>query len=122
MDIHFTHYHSEEEAEKKWRERAGRINRENLFVFLEERDGITRADLEKLGELQVRGVLAFTCNPYPDLPYCVYLPKYREVGEVGNILEKRLIDDSREYEHVFDFIRWFNDADGIPYDVSAFLK
>ena len=122
VDVHFTHYHTEEEAEKKWHERAERINLDNLFVFLEERDGITRADLEKLGELQVRGVLAFTCNPYPDLPYCVYLPKYHEVGEVGNILEKRLIDDSREYEHVFDFIRWFNEADGIPYDVSAFLK
>lgn len=122
VDVYFTHYHSEDDSERKWNERAERIHYDNMFVFLEERDGITRAELEKLGQLHARGVLAFTCNPYPDLPYCVYLPKYHKAGEVGNILKKRLIDDSREYEHVFDFVRWFNEADGMPYDVSAFIK
>ena len=122
ITIYFTHYPTEEEAERKWYERAKRINRDNLFVFLEERDGIGREDLEKLAGLPVRGIVAFTCNQYPDLPYCVYLEKYHRDGEVGNILRKSYLDDSREYEHFFDFVKWFNEADGGKHDVSAFVR
>lgn len=122
VTVHFTHYKTEEEAVRKWNERAERINRENLFVFIEERDGIGRRELERMKELRVRGVVAFTCNEYPDLPYCVYLPKYHKTGEVGNILKKTLLDDSREYEHYFDFVKWFNEADGGEYDVRGFIK
>ena len=122
VDVHFIHFHTREEAERKWRERAERINRDNMFVLLEERDGITRTDLERLGSLRAKGVLAFTCNPYPDIPYCVYLPQYHSDGEVGNILKKTIWDDSREYEHIFDFVKWFNDADGKSYDVRQFVK
>ena len=120
--ITFTHYKTAEEAETKWKERVTRINKDNLFVFLEERDAISYEDLKKLGSVHARGVLAFTCNNYPDLPYCVYLEKYHKSGEVGNVLQKFLLDDSREYEHVFDFVRWFNEADGGDYNVQKFTR
>lgn len=122
ITVFFTHYKSAEEAEQKWRERTERINRDNLFVFIEERDGITRSDLEKLKQIPARGVLAFTCNDYPDLPYCVFIRKYHKNQEVGNILAKNILDDSREYEHYFDFVKWFNEADGGVFDVGRFKK
>lgn len=120
--IHFTHYKTEQEASEKWYERAQRINRDNLFILIEERDGIGRQELEAFGTLKARGIVAFTCNEYADLPYCVYMPQYHSAGEVGNILKKRLIDDSREYEHFFDFVKWFNEANGEDHDVRPFLK
>lgn len=122
ITIYFTHYKTAEEARIKWVERSARINKDNLFVFLEERDGITRKDLECLKELQVKGIVVFTCNRYPDLPFCVYIDKYHEQGEVGNILKKNLIDDSREYEKIFDFVKWFNEAKGSNYDVKGYTK
>ena len=118
----FTHYKTPQEAESKWRERSARINYDNLFVFIEERDGITKDDLKRLCDLQVRGIVAFTCNEYPDIPYTVYLPKYHAQGEIGNILRKNLLDDSREYERYFDFVKWFNEAEGGNYDVSGFIR
>lgn len=121
ITIHFTHYDTAVQAEEKWRERAKRINYDNLFFFIEERDGITRRDLERLAELPARGIVAFTCNEYKDLPYAVYLPKYHADGEVGNILKQRYIDGSREYERYFDFVKWFNEANGEPYIVESFL-
>ena len=98
-----------------------RINYDNLFVFIEERDGITEKDLKALGKLHVRRVVAFTCNEYPNLPYSVFLPQYHSRGEVGNILKKSILDDSREYERYFDFVRWFNEAGGGDYDVSDYI-
>ncbi len=120
ITIYFTHYKTVEDAKSKWIDRAKRVNRNNLFIFIEERDGLTYEDLKKLRYINARGVVAFTCNPYPDLPYCVYIDKYHAEGGVGNILAKSLLDDSREYEKFFNFVRWFNEAKGEDFNVRMF--
>lgn len=122
VPLHFTHYGSEEDASEKWFSRAKRIRRDNIFVVIEERDGITKEDLLKLKELKVKGVCAFTCNEYPDIPYAVYLPEFHKNGEVGNILTRNYLTDARKYEDYFDFVGWFNEADGGDYDVSKFIR
>lgn len=121
ITLHFTHYHTEEEAAGKWAERAARIDKENMFVFLEERDGLSREDILRLGGIHARGLVVFTANKYPDIPYAVQIPKYAPDGEVGNILAVSYLDGKREYERYFDFVGWFNQADG-NYDVSPFVK
>lgn len=118
--IHFTHYHSKEEASIKWNSRAKRINKENLFIFCEERDGITEDEIKSLYTIDARGIVVFTANEYADIPYAVYISKYHKEGEIGNILTKNHIDGSREYELYFDFVRWFNCANG-NYDVSDYI-
>lgn len=120
--VHFTHYHTEQESLDKWKERYSRINRDNVFVFLTERDGITREQIESLKNLNVKGLVVFTANDYSDIPYTVQIKKYESDGEVGNILKKSYINDCREYEKYFDFVKWFNEANGGDYDVSKFVK
>lgn len=120
ITLHFTHYHSEEEATQKWLERSARISRDNLFIFLEERDGLTREDILRLGSIHARGLVVFTANAYPDVPYALQIQKYASGGEIGNILKKSYWDDSREYEKYFDFVRWFNEANG-NFDVTPFM-
>lgn len=91
--IHFTHYRSEEEATHAWRERSKRIDRDNLFVFLEERDGLTKEDILRLGSIHACGLVVFTANAYPDIPYALQIQKYERDGEVGNILRKSYLDE-----------------------------
>ena len=122
ISIQFTHYHSRSDAVEKWRSRAMRIDSENTFVFLAERDGLTEQDIRSLGTLNVRGLMVFTANAYPDIPYAVQIGKYKDEGEVGNILKQSYVDASREYENYFDFVKWFNEANGAPYDVTPFVK
>ena len=121
ITLHFTHYHTEEEAAQKWAERSARIDRDNLFIFLEERDGLTREEMLQLGSTRARGLVVFTANAYPDIPYALQISKYASDGEVGNILAKSYWDDSHEYEKYFDFVKWFNEADG-NFDISPFVK
>lgn len=122
ITVHFTHYKTREEAENKWNSRKLRIDKNNIFIFIEERDGITAEELRSLSSLKVRGIVAFTYNEYPDIPYAVYLEEYHKEGEVGNILKRNYFDDSREYEKYFDFVKWFNEADGGNYCVSPFVR
>lgn len=120
--IHFTHYTSEEEAAEKWYERCSRINSENLFIVCSERDGVQKEDILKLKNVKARGIVVFTYNKYPDIPYACYIKKYRNNGEVGNILKKNYITGSHEYESLFDFIKWFNLSNGKKFDISEFVK
>lgn len=120
--IHFTHYQTAEEAEHKWKSRVKRIQRDNMFVFVEERDGLTEETIRELGKLPVKGLVVFTAHEYSDIPYALYLPQYHANGEVGNILKRSYLDDSREYESCFDFVKWFNEAEGYPFDIRPFRK
>ena len=90
------------------------------LFFLEERDGITFDEIKALSDLKLKGLVVFTAHKY-DLPYTVYIDKYNVDGEVGNILRKNHLTESREYEKYFDFVKWFNEADGGNYDVSKFI-
>lgn len=121
IKLHFTHYHTEEEAVHKWVERSARIDRENLFVFLEERDGLTKETMLQLGKIHAKGLVIFTANSYPDIPYTIQIKKYASSGEVGDILKKSFLDDSRVYEKYFDFVKWFNEANG-DFDISSFVR
>ena len=122
ISIHFTHYASRYEAESKWKERAARIQPDNIFVFLEERDELTKEEILKLSELKVKGLAVFTANAYDDIPYTVSIKKYQNDGEIGNILTRSFWNDAREYEYYFDFVKWFNEANGGNYDVSSFVR
>jgi len=55
------------------------------------------------------------------MPYAVYLPQYHNDGEVGNILARKYFDDSRAYKKYFDFVKWFNEADGGNYNVEKYV-
>ena len=122
VSICFTHFKTEEEAREKWQERAKRIDRDNLFIFAEERDGLTEEQIRAFGSLPAKGVAVFTAREYPDIPWAVYIPKYAKDGEVGNILRRNYVNDSREYEKYFDFVKWFNEADGKDLNVRPFIK
>ena len=110
--IYFTHYKTQEEVRDKWIDRSMRIDDNNLFIFADERDGVAEHQIWELGKVSAIGILVFTAHRYQDIPYTQFLPAYEKEGEVGNILRRSLFDDSREYEKYFDFVEWFNEADG----------
>lgn len=121
IDVHFTHYKNKEDALKKWNDRCERINKENIFIVLQERDGLTYEMMKELGKLNVKGLLIFTAHDYRDLPYCLYLKEFNSDGVVGNILKKSYINGSRKYEKYFDFVKWFNESNG-TLDISKYKK
>lgn len=122
ITIHFTHYNTKEEAIEKWNSRAKRIDKDNMFIFCSERDGITREEIESLGELNVRGIVVFTAHDYSDIPYTLYIPKFEKYGEVKNIQKVNYPSEKRNYEKYFDFVKWFNEANGGNYDVSPYSR
>ena len=93
-----------------------------MFICLMERDSLTREEILALGKLHLKGLVVFTANQYEDIPYTLHIPKYEKDGEIGNLLARNYINDSRAYEKYFDFVKWFNESDGSSYDISRFRR
>ena len=67
IKLYFVHYESEEQARSKWIERSKRINLENLFILMADRDGCTKDDLIEFDNLPYKNKIVFTHVPYDDI-------------------------------------------------------
>ena len=83
IEIIFMHYHSCEEAEKKWRRRISRINWNNVIYKFSEMNGCTLEDLKAFDALPVKNKVMFTHKDYGFLSQCVYSAFAKE-GSVPN--------------------------------------
>lgn len=110
MKIHFTHYATNEEALKKWNERKSRIDFDNLYILFNDKDGITEEQIRSLKKVNCRNLCVFTSKEYPDLPYTFCVKKYRGQPCVGNLLKKSKLTGLREFEEIFDYVKWLNSS------------
>lgn len=108
ITIYFNHYKSKEEAYKAWNRRKKRINYDNLFIIMYDKDGITKKDLEKLKDIKCRGKLVISNNEYPDLDYVIRIPANIDNMETRYRLEKNKLTGIRKFETVFDYVDWLN--------------
>ena len=110
--IHFNHYHTEEEANKKWVERTKRIYRDNLFIIcadLPNTRKITHEDMVSLKDIPCRGKVVFSIRKYDDIDYIVPLPK----DPNGDYVNSYMFDKSKyfqryRWEEAFDWVHWLN--------------
>ena len=75
----------------------------NMNEFAKNRNTVTKEKIAERGKIfDVNGeVLALNVTSYTLIAY---------------------LDDSREYESCFDFVKWFNEAEGYPFDIRPFRK
>ena len=83
IEIHFLHYHSEEEVEEKWRRRASRINWNKLLVIGMMQNECTEADIVDFDALPFPNKILFSAKK-SNLKSVVYIPKYSGQNEVGD--------------------------------------
>lgn len=108
VTIYFLHYKSEEEAERKWNERKRRVNYDNLFFIMTDRDGCTYEDLKAFDGLTgCRNKVVFTHKNYPELKYSFHLKKFEKDGQVGVITKLKKFSWFRDLD-AFDWREFLN--------------
>lgn len=107
--IDFMHYSSNEEAEQKWYERFSRVNYDNIFFMLHQREKCTDDILREFDSLPFENKVMFVSKPYTELKSAFYF-KDRQTPQgyldhiypyKGKLTGKRYYDD-------FDYVSWFN--------------
>lgn len=107
ITLHFMHYHSEQEAREKWQERLKRLNLDNLFIMMTDRDGCTYQNLQDFDRLPFENKVVFTHKPYPEIRSSVYIKAFENQNQVGDLFEFSGWNGKKYYDQ-FDYVAWFN--------------
>lgn len=109
VELHFMHYRTFEEAKNKFVERSKRINRDNLFVFLEAGIETTDDIVERFDALPFKNKVIITNKEYPDISDSLFIDIYGEDYKYGKMVVKIPgTFKSMRYLDLFDYIKWLN--------------
>ena len=107
ITLYFMHYHSFEEAKEKWNARKQRINWDNLFVMMAEKDGCTPEMVREFDALPFEHKVIFTINEYPDCKSAIKVTDRAGADDVG-IMTDFVGLCGRRYDSCFDYVGWLN--------------
>lgn len=87
VEIHFLHYHSEEEAAEKWYRRAKRVNWNKLLIIGMDQNLCSENDIHAFGQLPFKNKLFFSSKKV-DGNSIVYMKEFDGKGQVGDPYRK----------------------------------
>lgn len=108
INIRIAHYKSFAEAQEAWKRRRNRVDLNNVYIFMTDKDGCTYEHIKQFDELPYKHKVIFTHKEYPEFASAYYIPGFEDQGEVGilsdwkpQLLRRRWLDD-------FDYVSFFN--------------
>lgn len=112
ITLHCVHYKDFDDVQSHWNERVKRINYDNIFLIMSERDGCTYQDLLEFDNLPFKNKVVFVHEEKPEVKSAYYIPNTELNGIDGHWIKglteykgkftgKRYIDD-------FDYVGFFN--------------
>lgn len=110
--ITFTHFSNNKEAEVKWEERKKRINWNNVYIILNDRDNVTEDNIRSLDAVPCKNIVVFTSQKYESIPYTFQITEFFNEPCVGDLISRSRITGMRKYEQYFDYVAWLNNTKG----------
>lgn len=105
------HYKSFNEAKEKWEERAKRVDFNNLFIIMTDRDGCDEKLIKKFDDLPFENKVIFTHKPYPEIKSTFFIKEFIAEESVGHLFHyKQGIQGFFGYKYYdnFDYVSFFN--------------
>ena len=85
VTVNFMHYGTFADAEAKWRERAQRVDVDNVALVFTDKDGATDEHITRFAELPDSRKLAFTAKEFPTLECVAAVPAFAGSKEIGDL-------------------------------------
>ncbi|MGN0990323.1 MAG: DUF1919 domain-containing protein [Candidatus Ventricola sp.] len=106
IKIYFAHYHSESEAQDCWNRRRSRVNYDNLYIIMYDRDGITQEDIRQLENIQCKAKIVLSDKKHEQLDYVLTMkPTDNPHGQ--QFMDRNWLG-MMTFEKQFDFVKWLN--------------
>lgn len=105
------HYKGIEEFERKWRQRIDRIQWDNIFLMMTERDFCTYEDIVRFEELDYKKVI-FTHKVFPEIKSSIYIPgtysSDNGIHHTKSLTDYRSKFSGFRYIDTFDYVHFLN--------------
>ena len=107
INVYFNHVSSEREAEESWERRKKRINKDNMYLIMYNRNGITPEQIKRLESVPFNNKVIFTEEPIPGIDWasCI-LPPEKNDFPTDFFMEDNF--GRRYYEKKWDLVSFFN--------------
>lgn len=116
ITLYGVHYKNFDKMKEKWNVRKTRININNMFFIMTERDGCTYEDLLKFDKLPIHNKIVFTHKKYENIKSSYYVKgtenkndNYHKTKPLTDYKNKisglRYVDD-------WDYVSWLNNLEG----------
>ena len=106
--LFFMHYDTFAEAQNAWKRRVKRVDLNNVYIVMTDKDGCTYEHIKQFDALPYKNKVIFTHKEYPEFKSACCIPGFENESEVGvlsdwkpQLLRRRWLDD-------FDYVRFFN--------------
>lgn len=106
----FTHYKTEKQAKMIWRIGKKKLNMDNAFYIMTEKQGCTMELMREFDALPYKNKVILTHKPYPEIKCAHYIKGFEEYNHclvVSDYVKGQIF--GRRYYDYFDFLKWFND-------------
>lgn len=106
--IFFMHYKSFDEAKQKWVERSKRIDKNNIFLMMTDKNVCTHDLMIEFDNLPYKNKVIFTHKPYPEIKSAVYIKGFEDKSEVGVLSDWKPGFWKRRWLDDFDYVGLLN--------------
>ncbi|MBO5298164.1 MAG: DUF1919 domain-containing protein [Candidatus Homeothermus sp.] len=107
ITLHFLHYDTFEEAEKKWRKRCERIDYNNLYVILVQQSSCNDNLINKFDKFTFKKSIALVNHLIPGINKQFTIPGWENAVTLGAITEYSDISGKRYYDS-FDWRKFLD--------------
>ncbi len=108
ITIYFLHYKDEKDAKEKWDLRKLRVDYDNLYFVMTDRDGCRYEDLQAFDKLtDCKNKVVFTHKQYPTIKSSFYMKKFKNDSQIGIITSLDRYSYKRDLDE-FDWRKFLN--------------
>ena len=107
VKIYFNHAKTKEEAEIDWERRKTRINYENLYIIMYDRNGLTDDDYSDLAKVKCENRIVLSTREHPEFSFVKKLKNNPGRINGAQCLDKDIFG-IHTFEKQWDFTAWIN--------------
>ena len=110
LKMFLVHYDSVAQCREEWERRVKRVNKDNLFFLMNDRNYCTDQELQEFDELPYRNKVCFTHIPYLQYKSTYYLQGSENKQFLRSVMDYVKPWWIKRYYDQFDFVKWLNDG------------
>ena len=108
LTLYFVHYKTFERAKEKWLARCKRINKDNMFFILVDRDGCTLELAKRFDSLPYKNKVILTYREMPCISCAFVKPEWEDCGKTRVLTEYLSKFTGKRYIDQFDYVSFLN--------------
>ena len=108
VKLYFMHYKSFAEAKAKWEERTGRVDADNLYFIMTEKEGCSSSIAQRFDSLPYEHKVLLSHVPMPQIKCAHYLAGFENCPEMGVVTDPKKGFWRRRYIDDYDYVEFFN--------------